>query len=165
MGIIVENVKIVSKAGTTQQGKPYKNLVLTSDNPNVSSRNSENGWIGNTLMITDKFKPSYSEFKQGFPGIDVPTKLATKDKNVWGWGYWINNPEDEAKKVEYIKKLAKFLNDNRNSGLTGDEEIDKFEGFEEVQAFIDRLRDLLGDINIQDDAKQRELKTGIESFI
>jgi len=162
---LLENVKIISKTGTTQQGKEYKNLVLTSDNPNVSSRNSENGWIGNTLMVTDKFKPAYSEFKQQFPGVDVPTKLATKDKNVWGWGYWINNPEDEAKKIDFIKKLAKFLNDNRNVNPTGDEEINKFEGFEEVQAFIDRLKDLLGDINIQDESKQRELREGIETFI
>jgi hypothetical protein len=165
MANILENVKIVSKTGTTSTGKPYKNLILSSDNADISARTGENGWIGNTLKITDKFKPSYSEFKQTFPGVNLPTKIASKDKNVWGWGYWINSPEDEAKKIEDIKKLAQYLNSQRSVDSTGDEDIDKFEGFEDIQAFIDRLRNMLGEINIQDEAKQREIKAGIEKFI
>ncbi len=165
MSVIIENVKIVSKTGTTKAGKPYKNLILSSDNADLSARNGENGWIANTLKITSKFEPSFTEFKQQFPGVDVPTKIITTDKNVWGWGYWINNPEDEAKKIEGIKKLAQFLNKERNVDNTGDETIDKFEGFEDVQSFINRLREMLTEINIQDEGKQRELRLGIEKFI
>jgi len=165
MSVIIENVKIVSKTGTTKTGKPYKNLILSSDNADLGARNAENGWIANTLKITSKYEPAFSEFKQQFPGVDVPTRMVTTDKNVWGWGYWINNPEDEAKKIEGIKKLAQFLNKERSVDNTGDETIDKFEGFEDVQAFIGRLREMLTEINIQDEAKQKELTRGIENFI
>lgn len=171
--ILKENIQIASKEGVTKNGKPYKVVLLTSDNTNIDQRKKENAIIGAKLKITkaDAAK-NYPDFRKVFGSLEPPTYQMTSDPSVFGWGYFVNSDQDAATKIDNLKKFKAHV-DKEGGFEPGEDKVSGFSDIPSVNDFIKRLQDIKTEVgkakvstDVDDQSSSKEdIKKKIEDFI
>ena len=171
--LLKENIQISSKEGMTKDGKPYKVVLLTSDNTNIDNRKKENAIIGAKLKITKAdMAKNYADFKKIFGNLEPPRYQVTSDQTVFGWGYFVNNENDATTKIDNLKKFKAYI-DKEGGFEPGEQKIGGYSDIPSVNDFIKKLEELKIELEKtkvspetdDQDSKKEELKGQIEKFI